>query len=768
MDIDFQELERLVVLDVNSGLQMHSSLIQRLSLEKELEEKVESEAEGKKEENDVNRFGLMIGNKIMNNGGAVTRCILMNIWSYSGRRLLQSIDTGHSANIFCTKFIPETSDEFVVSGAGDAEVRLFNLSRLSGRRSEDNATEPLALFQCHSRRVKKLAVEAGNPNVVWSASEDGTLRQHDFREGASCPPAGSSNQECRNVLLDLRCGAKRSLSDPPKQCLALKSCDISTTRPHQLLVGGSDAFARLYDRRMLPPFSSCQKRMKPPHCVNYFCPMHLSDRGRSSLHLTHVTFSPNGEEVLLSYSGEHVYLMDVNVGGESCMTYRCGDVSKQMDLIPGGFLLCCPNLSDYALMILRKCYELVQAAENSLEGPDYFYGIEACNEVLDGNGSIIGTKLRHDCLCTRATLFLKLGRHKEALEYAMVAHNLAPSNPEASEKVESIKQQLNAAEAEKNSDGTSKAETRSRRIKSLSDVLYRSETNSDASQDGPRSEREDSDYEEEMELDFETSISGDEGRDIESGILRGSLNLRFHRKSDPAKEKSNTNGSLESPSSSSQSESINYKPEAAIDMKQRYVGHCNVGTDIKQASFLGQRELDLRGDFVASGSDDGRWFIWEKRTGRLIKMLAGDDAVVNCVQCHPFDCTIATSGIDSTIKIWTPCAETPSIVAGGAAGPETVDVLSAIESNQNKLCSSREAFLLFSIVPFKKRLGRNREEGEEEDWESEQLRRLIVKTYQWFACLGVRGRMSDCVYLIIPFPGEGNKAKEKEIAFIHL
>jgi WD and tetratricopeptide repeat-containing protein 1 len=30
------------------------------------------------------------------------------------------------------------------------------------------------------------------------------------------------------------------------------------------------------------------------------------------LHLTHVTFSPNGDEVLLSYSGEHVYLMNVN------------------------------------------------------------------------------------------------------------------------------------------------------------------------------------------------------------------------------------------------------------------------------------------------------------------------------------------------------------------------------------------------------------------------------------------------------------------------
>lgn len=39
--------------------------------------------------------------------------------------------------------------------------------------------------------------------MVWSASEDGTLRQHDFREGTSCPPVGSSHQECRNVLVRL-------------------------------------------------------------------------------------------------------------------------------------------------------------------------------------------------------------------------------------------------------------------------------------------------------------------------------------------------------------------------------------------------------------------------------------------------------------------------------------------------------------------------------------------------------------------------------------
>lgn len=48
----------------------------------------------------------------------------VKIWDYGSQQLLHSIDTGHSANIFCTKFMPETGDDVVVSGAGDAEVCL--------------------------------------------------------------------------------------------------------------------------------------------------------------------------------------------------------------------------------------------------------------------------------------------------------------------------------------------------------------------------------------------------------------------------------------------------------------------------------------------------------------------------------------------------------------------------------------------------------------------------------------------------------------------
>lgn len=61
------------------------------------------------------------------------------------------------------------------------------------------------------------------------------------------------------------------------------------------------------------------------------------------------------------------------------------------------------------LLQLEKCRRLVQIAEKSLEeGTCYFYGIEACNEVLDGHGRVIGPTLRHECLCIRAALLLKV------------------------------------------------------------------------------------------------------------------------------------------------------------------------------------------------------------------------------------------------------------------------------------------------------------------------------------------------------------------------
>ncbi|KAL8950097.1 MAG: hypothetical protein Q9222_003842 [Ikaeria aurantiellina] len=79
-----------------------------------------------------------------------------------------------------------------------------------------------------------------------------------------------------------------------------------------------------------------------------------------------------------------------------------------------------------------------------------------------------------------------------------------------------------------------------------------------------------------------------------------------------------------------------------------YAGHCNVKT-VKDANFFG-----LNDEFVVSGSDGGHLFIWDKKTSELVNILQGDGEVVNVVQGHPYEPLLAVSGIDSTIKIFSP------------------------------------------------------------------------------------------------------------------
>lgn len=47
-------------------------------------------------------------------------------------------------------------------------------------------------------------------------------------------------------------------------------------------------------------------------------------------------------------------------------------------------------------------------------------------------------------------------------------------------------------------------------------------------------------------------------------------------------------------------------------MLRRYIGACNMQTDIKEACFLGDDD-----ELVAAGSDSGFVFIWNADTGRV-------------------------------------------------------------------------------------------------------------------------------------------------------
>ncbi|XP_015893276.1 uncharacterized protein LOC107427406 isoform X3 [Ziziphus jujuba] len=83
---------------------------------------------------------------------------------------------------------------------------------------------------------------------------------------------------------------------------------------------------------------------------------------------------------------------------------------------------------------------------------------------------------------------------------------------------------------------------------------------------------------------------------------------------------------------------------------QAYKGHRNCET-VKGVNFLGPRC-----EYVVSGSDCGRIFIWRKKGGELIRVMEADKHVVNCIESHPHTMVLASSGIETDIKIWTPRA----------------------------------------------------------------------------------------------------------------
>ncbi|KAK9109350.1 hypothetical protein Sjap_017410 [Stephania japonica] len=83
---------------------------------------------------------------------------------------------------------------------------------------------------------------------------------------------------------------------------------------------------------------------------------------------------------------------------------------------------------------------------------------------------------------------------------------------------------------------------------------------------------------------------------------------------------------------------------------QVYQGHRNCKT-VKGVSFFGPRS-----EYVVSGSDCGRIFIWRKKDGELLRAMKADKHVVNCIEPHPHVPMLASSGLEHNIKIWSPQA----------------------------------------------------------------------------------------------------------------
>lgn len=86
-------------------------------------------------------------------------------------------------------------------------------------------------------------------------------------------------------------------------------------------------------------------------------------------------------------------------------------------------------------------------------------------------------------------------------------------------------------------------------------------------------------------------------------------------------------------------------------------GHLNQRT-IKDVSWFGPKS-----EYLVSGSDDGRLFMWQAASGQVVLMQKGDRRIVNCMAGHPSACLLATGGIDSEVKVWEADAAEPDDLA---------------------------------------------------------------------------------------------------------
>jgi WD repeat-containing protein 42A len=156
--------------------------------------------------------------------------------------------------------------------------------------------------------VHKLSIEPGSSHVFISCSGDGTARQFDLRQ-----------KEKHDIVADLSHAKSGGVR---RTCIELNSVDFNPVNPNYFIIGGNDPYIRLYDRRM--PFSSmgtgssniadtalaCVQKYSPKHVIEKYKP----ERFYSSTHITGVRYNIYGTEIIATYSGDDVYMFDVQGG----------------------------------------------------------------------------------------------------------------------------------------------------------------------------------------------------------------------------------------------------------------------------------------------------------------------------------------------------------------------------------------------------------------------------------------------------------------------
>uniref|UniRef100_A0A673LBH6 DDB1- and CUL4-associated factor 6-like n=1 Tax=Sinocyclocheilus rhinocerous TaxID=307959 RepID=A0A673LBH6_9TELE len=622
-------------------------------------------------------------------GSDDTNLVITNAYN---RKVKTTIRSGHRANIFSAKFMPHTNDQQIVSCSGDGIIFYTHTEK-------SQEINRQCQFTCHYGTAYEIMTVPNDPYTFLSCGEDGTVRWFDMRMKTSC-----TKEDCKDDIL-INCRR------------AATSISICPLVPYYLAVGCSDSSVRIYDRRMLGTRATgnYMGRGTIGMCVR-FVPAHLSTK---SCRVTSLCYSEDGQEVLVSYSSDYIYLFDPKADQARELKGPSDERREELRQPPVKRLRLrgdwsdtgprarpesererdgeqSPNVSLMQRMsdMLSRWFEEASEAQSSRPRPQtrprgktaqvFFYNKAAlhCISVLtlrlifvsDSPSSVVNKQLgsmtldEEQGLGRTGTAEPVLSLHYSTEGTTTTLTSACKSPPQGSKDSPSESQptpdggQTADSGTEKTSIGsqnstplaappeglstedTARPSTPSEELQAagsgeLSERCRRSETAGTGGQGSTQPSR-----------NQDSDDSDDDPILIPSARYRGGPGQRYGLSRSAAARIQELFRRRKERREMEESETQNIRRPS---VKMMYKGHRNSRTMIKESCFWGN-------NFVMSGSDCGHIFIWDRHTGEHLMLLEADNHVGNCLQPHPYDPILASSGIDYDIKLWSPLEQSLS------------------------------------------------------------------------------------------------------------
>ncbi|XP_042781322.1 DDB1- and CUL4-associated factor 6 isoform X4 [Panthera leo] len=656
-------------------------------------------------------------------GSDDTKLVISNPYS---RKVLTTVRSGHRANIFSAKFLPCTNDKQIVSCSGDGVIFYTNVE-------QDAETNRQCQFTCHYGTTYEIMTVPNDPYTFLSCGEDGTVRWFDTRIKTSC-----TKEDCKDdILINCRRAATSVAICPPI--------------PYYLAVGCSDSSVRIYDRRMLGTRATGNYAGRgTTGMVARFIPSHLNNK---SCRVTSLCYSEDGQEILVSYSSDYIYLFDPKDDtARELKTPSAEERREELRQPPVKRLRLRGDWSDTGPRARPESererdgeqspnVSLMQRMSDMLSR-----WFEEASEVAQSNRGrgrsrprdneqrqaveASGRHTHHQSDNNNEKLSPKPGTGEPVLSL----HYSTEGTTTSTIKLNFTDEWSSTASSSRGNGSHCKSEGQEGSLTPQSSVLppgdsetkALEESSEDATtcQEGASAEntlqnRVDTAQSDKFTSEPLDSCSG-ERNDLNLGSSCGvpeESTLSEQGKEPGTSDQTSTEGAADqnttNPEPQSQTEAIGplaHEETLARDsalqdtddsdddpvlipgaryragpgdrrsavariqeffrrrkerkemeeldtlnirrplVKMVYKGHRNSRTMIKEANFWGA-------NFVMSGSDCGHIFIWDRHTAEHLMLLEADNHVVNCLQPHPFDPILASSGIDYDIKIWSPLEE---------------------------------------------------------------------------------------------------------------